>query len=65
MIELTLSNWKDEPPYPWTLRVERRWFLWRWSLSDKDAKEIACGYGVTESGAYRRGSRLLSYAISV
>lgn len=64
MTELTLSNWKESPPMPWTGRVSRRWVRWEWSLST-EGKVVTGGKCWSEARAWRDMMCLMHFATTV
>jgi hypothetical protein len=59
--ELTLHNWKQTPPQPFTGRIERKFLRWSWSLSS-GGKEIVMGWSLRRERGWQAMMKMMNYA---
>lgn len=62
--EITFHNWKEQPPKPFTGRLERSLLGWKWNLTS-DGNRITGGWRLMRSHAYRDMMKIMRYAITV
>jgi hypothetical protein len=62
--KITLSNWNENPPLPFTMHVYRKWLIWHYTISMRETV-VTRGRCLFKRSAENAAWKILNYAVRV